>query len=81
MATIAFQSVLPHDITNVPVQKIVQLRQEHSIELTALQTHIREFVAKLDTIQQINDSKALRDHLEVAYKWSLNLSWTNSNNA
>jgi hypothetical protein len=71
MATIAFQSVLPHDITNVPVQKIIQLRREHNIELTALQTHIREFVAKLDTIQQINDSKALRDHLEVAYEKEL----------
>jgi hypothetical protein len=71
MATIAFQYVLPHDITNVPVQKIIQLRQEHSIELTTLQTHIREFVAKLDTIQQINDPKALRDHLEVAYEKEL----------
>src|SRR5258708_6768767 len=68
MASIALQSVLPQNIASVPVEKIIRLRQQHRTELTAFQTHIHEFVTKLDTIQQIDDPRAIKAHLEVAYE-------------
>ena len=68
MASIALQSVLPQNIASIPVEKIIQLRKQHRTELTAFQTHIHEFVANLDTIQQIDDPRAIRAHLEVAYE-------------
>jgi hypothetical protein len=71
MASIALQSVLPKNIARVPIEKIIKLRKKHHTELTAFQTHIHEFVAKLDTIQQINDPQALKAHLEVAYEREL----------
>lgn len=71
MAAIAFQSIFLQDIASVPVKKIIQLRQKHRIELTTFQTHIHELVTQLDTIQQIDDSRALKAHLEVAYQREL----------
>jgi Family of unknown function (DUF6236) len=68
MASIALQSVLPQNITSIPTEKIIRLRKEHRTELTAFQTHIHEFVAKLDTIQQIDDPIAIKAHLEAAYE-------------
>lgn len=71
MADIALQSVLPQDIANIPIAKIIKLRQKHRTELTAFQTHIHEFTAKLDTIQQIDDPRAIKAHLETAYQREL----------
>lgn len=68
MATIALQSVLPKDIASVPVEKIIQVRQQHRAELTAFQEHIYELTTTLDGIQQIDDLKALQAHLETAYE-------------
>lgn len=68
MASIALQSVLPQNIGSVPVEKIIQLRNQHRTELTAFQTHIHEFVAGLDFIQQIEDPRAIKAHLEAAYE-------------
>lgn len=67
MAAIALQSVLPKDIASVPVEKIIQVRQKHRAELTAFQEHIHEFITTLDSIQQIDDPRALQAHLEAAY--------------
>lgn len=71
MAAIAIQSVLPRDIASVPVEKIIQLRRKHGTELTAFQARIHELVTQLDTIQQIDDPRALNAHLEVAYEREL----------
>ncbi len=71
MASIALQSVLPQNIASIPIEKIIQLRGQHRAELNAFQTHIHEFVAKLDTIQQVNDPRAINAHLEVAYEREL----------
>src|SRR5207248_2559787 len=68
MANIAFQSVFPQNIGNIPVEKIIQLRKKHRPELTTFQNGIHDFVAKLDTIQQISDTYSLKAHLEVAYE-------------
>ncbi len=71
MAAIALQSVLPRDIANIPVKKIIQLRKKHRSELTVFQTYIHEFTTHLDTIEQIDDPRALKAHLEVAYEREL----------
>src|SRR5258708_7667867 len=71
MAAIALQSVLPQDVANVPIVKIIQLRQKHRAELTAFQTYIHDFTANLDTIQQIDDPRAINAHLETAYQREL----------
>ena len=50
------------------MEKIIQVRQKHRAELTAFQEHIHEFVTILDSIQQLDDPRALQAHLEAAYE-------------
>jgi hypothetical protein len=71
MATIAIQSVLPKDIGNVPLKKIIKLRQQHRDEMTAFQTYIHDFVAGLEELQNINDPRALETHLMIEYEKQL----------
>ena len=68
MATIALQSVLPQDITNVSVKQIIKLRNQHRDEMTAFQEYIHSFAADLATLQDIQDPNALKAHLELEYE-------------
>ncbi len=71
MATIALQFVLPHDLENVPTEKIVKFRKQHSNELAAFQAYLQEFVKNLDELGDIKDLAAIQAHLEVAYQKEL----------
>jgi hypothetical protein len=68
MATIALQSVLPQDIINISVKQIIKLRNQHRDEMTAFQEYINGFAADLATLQDIQDPKALKAHLEIEYE-------------
>lgn len=68
MATIALQSVLPQDITNISVKQIIKLRNQYRDEMTAFQEHLHSIAADLATLNDIQDPKALKAHLELEYE-------------
>lgn len=67
MAMIAFESVVPRDIANVPIKKIIALRERHATERAAFQQHLHEIVTKMGELQRIEDRGALQAHLDVVY--------------
>ncbi|GHO65099.1 hypothetical protein KSC_039910 [Ktedonobacter sp. SOSP1-52] len=71
LATIAFEAVIPNNIKDIPVEKIIQLRKKYGQEFNAFQQYIRNFTASLNDIQYIEDRVALEAHLDTAYKKEL----------
>jgi hypothetical protein len=67
MATLAFQSVLPKNIADVPIQKIIALRKQHTAEHAAFQQHLHDIVSKMGVLQEIESQDALQAHLKVVY--------------
>jgi len=68
MATIALQSVLPQDIANISVRQIIKLRNQYRDEMTAFQEYLHSFAADLATLEDIQDPKALKAHMELEYE-------------
>jgi hypothetical protein len=68
MAMVALQFVLPRDIGNVPIKKIIKLRKQYSNEFATFQTYLQEFIRDLSVLQEIKDTKALELHLQIAYE-------------
>jgi hypothetical protein len=66
-AIVALQSVLPKDIANVPIKKILKFRNQHRAEMTAFQNGIHDFVTKLEKLQEIKDPLAIKTHLQAEY--------------
>ncbi len=68
LAALALQSVLPKDIANVPTKKIIELRKQHSDELTEFQNYIHGLA---DGLSVVKDPSALKTHLDVEYEKNL----------
>jgi Family of unknown function (DUF6236) len=68
MATIALQTVLPHDLAQVPTKKIIKFRNKYRDEMTVFQDYIHGLVNDLGNFQGIDDPKALEAHLETTYE-------------
>lgn len=68
MASVALRSVIPRDIRNVPIEKIITFRKQYNDELAAFQAYLHEFVTNLKELRDIHDSEALQAHLEVEYE-------------
>lgn len=68
MATLAFASVLPRGIINVPTEKIIAFRKHCAPERAAFQDHLQGMVSGLQGIQ---DQDALETHLHVTYERQL----------
>jgi hypothetical protein len=68
MATIALQSVLPLNLTNIPTSQIIKLRNQYSDEMTAFQDYLQTLAEDLRQLQGVQDLEALQAHLEIAYE-------------
>ena len=68
MATVAFESVLPRDIANVPAEKMIAFRNRYSDQRSAFQSHLQGMVSGL---QEVQDQEALQQHLHLTYEKQL----------
>jgi hypothetical protein len=71
MAIIALRTVLPQNIANVPVEKIIKLRNQHRDEMTIFQNYVRDLAINMEDLRSINDLTALKAHLETEYEKGL----------
>jgi hypothetical protein len=71
IATLALQSVIPRDLQNVPIEKIVKVRKQHAAELSTFQEYLRAFVAETPNLVKIEDPNARLAHLDTQYRKTL----------
>jgi hypothetical protein len=71
VADIAIQSVLPRNLANVPVKKIIKVREKYRDELTSFQNHLHDFADNLKYLQEIKDPDAISAYLTLEYEKNL----------
>lgn len=64
---VSLQLVIPKGIADVPIEKIIKLRQKYTTELTHLQEHLHTFASTQEQLKGIDDPQALLDHLKNEY--------------
>jgi hypothetical protein len=67
LAMVSLQLVIPKGIANVPIKKIITLRQQYGDELVRLQDSLHTFASTQEQLKGIENLQALRDHLEIEY--------------
>jgi hypothetical protein len=71
LAVLAIGYVVPRNLSNIPVTKIVQLRREHAAELDAFRTHVANLAVDLGQLAKVEDPALLTEHLRVVYETKL----------
>jgi len=70
-ATLAIQSVIPKDISSLPVEKIIEIRRRHRDELTAFQVATREIIGALPQAVASASPDVAALYLESEYEKTL----------
>jgi Family of unknown function (DUF6236) len=71
IAAIALQSVIPQNLSEVPVKKIVKIRSRYRDEMIAFQNAIHTLAKDLEQLQEIDSLEAFKTHLEITYEREL----------
>ena len=74
MAVLGIEMVLPRTLDGVPIKKVVKFRQEHEEELRGYQEFVDKLAAPdapLGDLAEIDDPRALGDHLKAVYRMEL----------
>jgi hypothetical protein len=66
--SIALQAVLPRDLANVDVEKILAFRDKYPGELGSFQQLVEKFVNSNKWLTEIKDQRALSDQLKTDYR-------------
>ena len=70
MASVAFQAILPEDIANIPIERIIRFRTRFAAERSAFQAYLETLASKAEW-QELENTNALRAHLEIEYAKNL----------
>jgi hypothetical protein len=70
MASFAFQAVLPKDIANVPIKKIIRFRKKFAAERFAFQAYLEALPSK-EEWRELKSANAVRAHLKLEYTKNL----------
>jgi hypothetical protein len=71
VASIAIRSVIPVDIENIEVSKIILARKKYGTELSHFQDYIHTIAENLSNLQGIENEEALKFHLDMEYQKNL----------
>lgn len=66
-ASISLQTVLPHDIGQVPIDKILSFRDKYPAERAAFQEGVADFVKPREWLKDVKDPQALSQRLQDEY--------------
>jgi hypothetical protein len=72
LVRMAIQTVIPEDMSVVPVEKIIKLRQQHLGELVSFQSCVNGLVHDIQKLE-IKDPESLKKHLQIAYDKNIKL--------
>jgi len=67
MADLTIKMVVPANLDDLPVEKLIAFRDRYPGERAAFQQQMQAMMASLD-VEGIRDPEALRDHLQVQYE-------------
>lgn len=65
---LAVRSVAIRDLQNIPIERIVKLREDHSDDFQRFRMKVEELAAGVADLNTVSDSKALAHHIEVRYR-------------
>ena len=68
MASVAFQSISPIDLSEVPMELLIQIRTDWEDERHAFQLHLREMTAQFGELRDVQDSQELITYLTSEYQ-------------
>jgi hypothetical protein len=66
LAFLAVQTLIPKNLEQVPVARIVEIRTKYGAELTAFQDELAS-LGDLEELRTVSDADVLRDHLQLIY--------------
>jgi len=67
LAKIAIKAVMPKDIAQVPVDKILHVREEHGGDLGRFQSFVKTIIAKCPELGKVTVPEFVYEHLQVEY--------------
>lgn len=70
LAMISLRTLIPRDMGNVPVSKILELRHQHGSERSAFQDYIHGLASHFSQLE-IHDPDVLQEHLALEYEQRL----------
>ena len=70
-ACVAIQSVIPKNIENLSVEKILRFRETYPVERGAFQRYMHEFVKPREWLNDVSTATVLEERLQAEYKKSL----------
>jgi hypothetical protein len=68
VVALAVQSVAVRDMHNVPVERVVELREKHGADFHRFRQRVDELAAGVSDLADISDAQALAHHVEVRYQ-------------
>jgi hypothetical protein len=71
LGMLAIESVIPKDLTRIPMSKIIEIRLRYEDALTEFRVHIDELTKGLTSLSMIQDPSVLQAHLEIAFQDTL----------
>jgi Family of unknown function (DUF6236) len=71
LGMVAIQAVVPRNLEQVPLEKIIEIRKNHGDELSAFREHLEGLGETLKKFETVKDPGALQLHLEVYYEDTL----------
>jgi len=69
--SVALQSVLPHNLAQLPVDKILEFREKYPAERGAFQKLVADFLKPREWLNEIKDQRDLTDRLKSEYDKTL----------
>lgn len=67
LAVIALKTVMPKDISNVPVEKIFELRDKYPGEMLQFQGLVHSVISELPNLKLASGNEFVQDHLEAEF--------------
>ena len=68
LAFVAIETVVPKDLSSVPVERIIEVREKYRDELLRFITSIESIGNDLDSLNDAHDLQVVKAHLEVTYE-------------
>lgn len=68
LAFVAIKTVVPKDLSSVPIDRIIEVREKYRDEMVHFITQVESIGNDLASLADVKDRQALEAHLQVAYE-------------
>jgi hypothetical protein len=67
LATIAIRSVMPVTVATVPVEQILEIREDYAGEMDRFQSFVKKVIRDLRQLDRVTEREFVNDHLDKQY--------------